>query len=316
MNEASKVILIGATGHIGSWVHWALVDAGYLVTACARYKVALPPKLAAATTWQIIDITDADSVTRAFRSRTHDAFIHLASEKFVAHAENNPAEAIEINVCGTAHVLAAAAATEVRRGVFASSWAVYGHNDGVGKKYVETDALEPATVYGSTKKIGEELCRAYAKTGSIPHISILRLFNTVGGAAYSGARSQAGFFAYVLRSMRGEGPVTIAGNDFPTPDGTCMRDFIAVQDVANAFVKSVELSGVHTFNIGSGQAHSLEEIITAFEKDSEVVIERNVTSQRPNDPSYVEADITCAQGLLSFQPKYELASMVKSSLNL
>ena len=167
MNKAPKVILIGATGHIGSWAHHALVDAGYLVTACARHQVELPLKLAAATTWQIVDVTDAGSVTRAFQSNEHDAFIHLASEKFVTHAENNPAEAIEINVCGTAHVLASAAATGVRRGVFASSWAVYGHNDGVGRKYVETDALEPTTVYGSTKKIGEELCRAYAKTGSI-----------------------------------------------------------------------------------------------------------------------------------------------------
>lgn len=152
MNEASKVILIGATGHIGSWVHWALVDAGYLVTACARYKVALPPKLAAATTWQIIDITDADSVTRAFRSRTHDAFIHLASEKFVAHAENNPAEAIEINVCGTAHVLAAAAATEVRRGVFASSWAVYGHNDGWERSMLKRTLLNRRPSMGQQKR--------------------------------------------------------------------------------------------------------------------------------------------------------------------
>lgn len=314
MNSRSNVILIGATGHIGSWVHRYLVEEGYFVTACARNEVLLPPLLAKHTSWQILDIKNIESVKRAFASRTHEAFIHLASEKFVPNAESNPDAAIEINVCGTANVLAAAAGAGVKNGVFASSWAVYSPHDEIGKKYKEENNINPTTVYGITKKIGEELCNAYIRTNTIPNLTIFRLFNTVGERAHENAKSQAGFFKYVSDAVKLNKTVTIAGKDFSTADGTCIRDFVDVRDVASAFIKAITLNGSHIINIGSGQAHSLQEVLAAFELEGGSAIEPVVTSSRHNDPPYVEADITKAAKLLNFIPKYTMRDMVKSSL--
>ncbi len=314
MNETSNVILIGATGHIGSWVHRYLIEQGFLVTACARHRMSLPPELERATEWRIVDLADAASLKESFNFRPHRFFIHLASEKSVPNAEKNPEHAIEVNVCGTAHVLAAASTAGVRAGIFASSWAVYEPRTDTDYDYREEDACGPLTVYGMTKRLGEDMCLSYQKSGTIPHLSILRFFNTVGGTAYPGASRQSGFFNYVAQAIATGTPVTIAGNDFETPDGTCMRDFIEVRDVASVIMSLVHQEHSGIYNVGSGASSSLEEVVSTFERITGTKIDRNVTAKRMGDPAYVGADISKITTELNFVPKYSLEDMVKSSL--
>ena len=316
MSKRINVILIGATGHIGSWVHRRLVENGHHVTACSRNAVRLPPEIMEHTTWMSIDLSNQDSLHKAFASRPHDFFIHLASEKVIGAAESDPAEAIEVNVGGTARVLAAAALAGVKRGVFASTWAVYAPNDIFDLKYTEDFELSPTTVYGDTKKIGEELCRTYMRTGSVPNITILRFFNTVGGPAYEGAVEQLGFFNYVSKAVRNNDQVNIAGLQFPTPDGACYRDFIDVRDVADV-VSGLAISeaGPGVFNIGSGTAYSLVNVVDSFEAVAGKKIERGVSESRPGDPAYVCADTEKARKELNFKPVYTIEDSINASLS-
>ena len=227
----SKVLVTGGAGYIGAHVAAELLKAGYSVRIYDDFSNGLHKRVDGSFR-DIVegDILDREKLIHAMHGV--DAVIHLAAKKAVEESVKNPLKYYENNVGGTLNLLAAMTVKGVKKIVFSSSAAVYSPND---KDAVEeTDPTVPLSPYGATKLLSEELITTVGNAEQISHIS-LRYFNVVGAAIPSfGDNSKDNLVPKVFLALKNGKRPQIYGTDYPTPDGTCIRDYIHVQDLALA----------------------------------------------------------------------------------
>ncbi|RYU15102.1 UDP-glucose 4-epimerase GalE [Nocardioides iriomotensis] len=307
-------LVTGGAGYIGAHVVHALARTGIglvVVDDLSSGRVEFVPGDVAL---EVGDIRDVDLLRRVIRRHRVDGVIHLAAFKYAGASVEHPLHTYEQNVVGTAALLAAMTQEGVDALVFSSSCAVYGTPD---EELVGEDTpVRPESPYGRSKVVGEWLLRDQARATGLRHTS-LRFFNVVGSQVVPDT-SPHNLFPLVMDALEQGRPPLIFGDDYPTPDGTCVRDYVHVADIAAAHVAAaVALAAGRgldpVYNLGSGTGVSVKEIVAEFRRVTGVDIEPVTVARRPGDPARVVASNERAVRDLDWQVRHGLADMVRSA---
>ena len=310
----SKVLVTGGAGYIGAHVAAELLKEGYSVRIYDDFSNGLHKRVDG----KFRDIVEGDILDRAKLVQAMqgvDAVIHLAAKKAVEESVKNPLKYYENNVGGTLNLLAAMSLKAVKNLVFSSSAAVYSPND---KDAVEeTDPTDPLSPYGATKLLSEQLISTVGAAEQISHIS-LRYFNVVGSAIPEfGDNSKDNLVPKVFLALKNGMRPEIYGTDYPTPDGTCIRDYIHVQDLARAHVaalKKTETGYVSSvYNVGSGKGYSVREMMDQLSQTLGKDINPQESPARAGDSPKLIASIAKIEKELGWKPQATLKEMIDSS---
>jgi UDP-glucose 4-epimerase len=264
-------------------------------------------------------VLDTALVAEALREHGVTGVVHLAGFKYAGVSVQRPLHTYEQNVTGTAHLLEAMAAADVRSIVFSSSAAVYGTPD--VDLVTEDTPTAPESPYGESKLIGEWLLRDQGRATApdgLRHTS-LRYFNVVGsGTPELYDTSPHNLFPLVLDALAEGRTPRINGTDYPTPDGTCVRDYVHVADLAVSHVAAAralsegrELQRV--YNLGSGDGVSVREIMTAMAQGTGIAFAPEIADRRPGDPARIVASGEAAARDLDWVMRHTLTEMVASA---
>lgn len=260
-----NILLTGGAGYIGSHVSELLLKKGYKITILDNLstgsKKLLPPRV----TFKKIDICDKKLMEKIFKKNSFDAVIHLAASLSVTESQKNPKKYYLNNIFGTQNLLDLCIEYKVKKFIFSSTCAVYGSVEGAVK---ENHKKKPESYYGKTKHICEELIQNYSKNYNLDYV-ILRYFNVIG-ASNSGKRGQLdsqGLFKSITKTLKvKKNEVTIFGNDYNTRDGTCIRDYIDVNDLSDLHFQSLKTKKAKNkiINCGYNKGYTVKEIVGLF----------------------------------------------------
>ncbi|SBW09613.1 UDP-galactose-4-epimerase [uncultured Alphaproteobacteria bacterium] len=323
-----NVLLTGGLGYIGSHTAAALIAAGHapvLLDNLANAGLDVLDRIAAAAgarpPFVHADVRDTDTVARVLVDHRVDAVIHFAGLKAVGESVRVPLAYFDVNVGGALSLLRAMEATGVRKFIFSSSATVYG-----APQYLPFDEAHPTAAinpYGRTKLHVEEVLMDLTAAGGWRAMT-LRYFNPVGahpsgllGERPNGAPNN--LMPFVAQVAAGERPyVEIFGDDYDTPDGTGVRDYIHVMDLAEGHVAAlgrfaVDAPGFEAFNLGTGRGYSVREMIAAFAAAAGREIPARVVARRPGDLPCYYADPARAERVLGWRARRGLAEMCESA---
>ena len=324
----TTVLLTGATGYIGSHTWLALHKAGYRVLGVDNFANSSPQVLdrlagllGEAPAFEEADVNDTAAMERIIAAHGAQAVVHFAAHKAVGESAEQPLEYFRNNLGGLISVGQAMAAQDVFSLVFSSSATVYGQPETLPIR--EDSALSATNPYGLTKLMGEQVLRELERCDSRWKIAYLRYFNPVG-AHPSGLIGEDprgipnNLMPYVAQVAVGKRPfLQVYGNDYDTPDGTGVRDYIHVVDLAAGHVAAVrhllERKQSLTVNLGTGQGYSVLEVIRAFERASGRAVPFKSVARRPGDVASCYADPTLARELLGWQAELGLDAMCADS---
>lgn len=323
-----RITVTGGAGYIGSHTTVSLLEAGHDVLILDNFTNAerdVPDRIAAiagrATEVEEIDITDASAVMGALRRFRPEAVIHFAGLKAVGEAVSLPLEYYRVNVAGSLTLFQAMEVVDCCRLVFSSSATVYGEPNHV--PIPEDHPLQPTNPYGHSKRIAEQLIEDWGHAWNQLAAVNLRYFNPVGahpsariGEAPRGAPSNLmPFVAQVAAGLRDR--IAVFGNDYNTSDGTGVRDYIHVMDLAAAHLAALDLtetaSGVHAINVGTGKGYSVLEIIKTFQEVSGRKVPFVITTRRPGDVAISLADPARAARHMGWRATRGLEEMCKDA---
>ncbi|MFM7462859.1 MAG: UDP-glucose 4-epimerase GalE, partial [Actinomycetota bacterium] len=261
----AKVLITGGAGYIGAHIAHNLADAGFEIRILDDFSNGLEKRVTRFKDIHRANILDREAVVNAVNGV--DSVIHLAAKKAVGESVDNPLKYYENNVAGTLNLLAAMSINGVKRIVFSSTAAVYAPSE--KDAISEDDLTEPLSPYGATKLLSEELIGTVGKAEGWSSIS-LRYFNVVGsGAPELGDNSKDNLVPKVFQALESGNSPEIYGNDYPTPDGTCIRDYIHVSDLSSSHIAALEAVNkpqiAEIYNVGSGVGYSVREVIDQIE---------------------------------------------------
>ena len=312
------VLVIGGAGYIGSHAARALKRAGHEVIIFDNLSTGYE---LLATGFELVrgDVLDASALGRVLPRV--DAIMHFAAHAYVGESVTNPRKYFRNNVEGGLSLLNAALEAGVKKIIFSSTCAVYGE---VAKVPIDENIpREPVNPYGVTKLFFEQALEAYDRAYAFRFAS-LRYFNAAG-ADDSGEIGElhdpeTHLIPLALRAAAGLGPeLHVFGSDYPTPDGTCVRDYIHVNDLASAHVKAVEhlAAGKESFavNLGTGTGASVQEVMNAVEKVTGKRVPHKKVPRRPGDPPALVANPAKAQALLQWKATRGLDNIVTTAWN-
>ncbi len=322
------ILLTGGAGYIGSHTYVALIEAGYRVVVLDDFsnaKRSVLDRLAQITgqpvTCEEVDVLDRAALDAVFRRHEIDAVIHFAAKKAVGESVEKPLDYFQTNLAGLVTLAQAMQAAGVFRIVFSSSATVYGAPDIL--PVTEDAPVQYTNPYGYTKLAGEQILGQAAASDPRWQVGILRYFNPVGAHASGliGEDPQGipnNLMPYIERVAVGTLPeLGIFGDDYDTPDGTGVRDYIHVSDLAEGHVLSVKaLLGSedgHLVNLGTGQGYSVLEVVRAYAKAAARELPYTLRPRRAGDVAAVYADPARAATVLGFQASRGLDEMCASS---
>ncbi|WNF36653.1 UDP-glucose 4-epimerase GalE [Bacillaceae bacterium IKA-2] len=321
-----NILVTGGAGYIGSHTCVALLEAGHTVIVADNLCNSKAETLEIVKqltnqkiTFYKIDVTNETTVDNVFSNHQIDGVIHFAGLKAVGESVEKPLEYYYNNIVSTMVLIKACQKYCVKRFVFSSSATVYGENE---VPFVETMELLPTTnPYGETKAISERILTDVAKANSDLSISLLRYFNPVG-AHESGLIGEApngipnNLMPYVTQVAKGKlDKLRVFGNDYPTVDGTGVRDYIHVVDLAEGHVAALNnlSEGVHIYNLGTGKGTSVLELTKAFEEANGIEVRYQITDRRPGDIASCYADASKASRELDWTAKRDIIAMCKDA---
>ena len=310
------VLVIGGAGYIGSHTARALKRAGHDVIIFDNLSTGYE-FLAAGFELLKEDVLDSSALARVLPRA--DAIMHFAARAYVGESVTNPRKYFHNNVEGGLSLLNAALEAGVKKIIFSSTCAVYGE---VAKVPIEENIpRQPVNPYGVSKLFFEQALEAYDRAYGFRYAS-LRYFNAAGadetGEIGELHDPETHLIPLALRAAAGDGPeLHVFGSDYPTPDGTCVRDYIHVNDLASAHVKALEhlVAGKGSFavNVGTGAGASVREVISAVEKVTGKVVPHRMVPRRPGDPPALVANPAKAQSLLNWKAARGLHEIVNTA---
>lgn len=315
-----KLLVLGGAGYIGSHTATELLDNGHEVVIADNlvtgYREAIPEK---ATFYQG-DLRDKDFLNDLMKKEKVDAVIHFAAYSLVGESVVNPLKYYENNLYGTKVLLDAMIESGVDKIVFSSTAATYGEPENI--PILENDRTCPTNPYGETKLAMEKMISWVAKAHGLHYVS-LRYFNACGahksGAIGEAHNPESHLIPLVLQVPNGKREfVSIYGNDYDTPDGTCIRDYIHVTDLAKAHILAVEylMNGGESdiFNLGNGVGYSVKEVIKTARKVTGHPIPAKEEARRAGDPARLVASGKKAKEILGWEPEIkDLADIINSA---
>ena len=313
-----SVLVTGGAGYIGSHTVRKLVERGDDVVVLDSLRTG---HRAAVGDCPLVvgSVTDAALVARVLADHAVTSVIHFAGLKNPGESIEHPVRYFRENVTGTLTMLDAMAGAGVETFVFSSSCSVYGTPSTLPVN--ELAPLQPESPYGESKRMGEDLLAWFRRCHGIRSIS-LRYFNAAGAAADASIgetwEQTHNLIPLVIAAALGRrGPVKVFGTDYPTPDGTAIRDYVHVDDLADAHLLALDhlaLGGTSdAVNLGSGTGSSVNEVLAATAAVSGKPVPHQYSGRRPGDPAAVFADNTYARQLLGWQPHHDLDTIVASA---
>lgn len=322
---AGRVLLTGGAGYIGSHTYLALVEAGHDVViydSFANARQDVPDRLGLITGRPVevirADIRDRETLDRAFREGGFDTVVHFAALKSVADSVARPLDYLRVNVGGLMTLLSAMEEAGCRRLIFSSSATVYGEPD--ESPTDETAPRRAVNPYGRSKIMGEEMLEMLPADWAV---GVLRYFNPAGahGSGIIGEDpkgSVENLMPILAEVARGDRPeLLIFGEDYDTPDGTPIRDYIHVEDLARGHVQSlhrlIETNESHTVNLGTGRGYSVREMVEAYGRACGRPLPHRIVGRRPGDVPVYCARTDRATELLGFRAEHDLDAICASS---
>lgn len=304
------VLICGGAGYIGSHCIRIFAERGEDIVVLDNLETGHREALPAYVKFYHADIRDAKALSQVFEENQIEAVIHFCAYSLVGESVEKPLKYFDNNVGGMIALLQAMQKYGVNRMIFSSSAAVYG--DPLHVPILETDETNPTNPYGESKRIMERMIDWVSKTSSLRYVS-LRYFN-VAGAASDGTigedhRHETHLIPLILQVPMGKREkLNIFGDQYPTKDGTCIRDYIHVEDVARAHWNALDYlrkdGQCMVCNLGSGLGYSVKEMITAAKNVTRFDIPVEVSQNRPGDPAKLVADIQKARNVLHWEPQH------------
>jgi UDP-glucose-4-epimerase GalE len=318
--SARAVLVTGGAGYIGSHAAKALDRAGYRVVV---YDNLMAGHRAAVKYGELVegDIADVNAVREALRRYEVVGVMHFAAFLDVGESVREPAVYYRNNVGGALSVLEAMAAESVRHFVFSSTCATYG--EPIETPIVETHPQRPINSYGETKLAIERALPHYERAYGLRYVA-LRYFNAAGadpdGEIGEDHSPEIHIIPRAIDAATGGAGLEVFGDDYPTPDGTCLRDYIHVADLADAHVRAletiVETGKSGAYNLGTGHPHSVREVIDTVERVTGRSVPWRLAPRRPGDPAVLYAAPNKAQAELHWTPQLaDLDSIVRTAWN-
>jgi len=326
----SKILVTGGAGYIGSHTSVELLERGEEIVIVDNFSNSSPDvleKIKEITKKDFkfyeLDILDEESLEKVFKENEIEAVIHFAGLKAVGESVEKPIEYYHNNITGTLVLLKVMKKYNCKRIVFSSSATVYGNPKELPIK--EEFPLSTINPYGSTKLMIEQILQDVSVSDENFRVAILRYFNPIG-AHESGLIGEKpngipnNIMPYIVRVAKGEyKELTVFGNDYPTSDGTGIRDYIHVVDLSlghlNALDKIRKEQGVKIYNLGTGQGYSVLELVNTFEKVNNIKVNYKIGERRAGDIAACFADPSKAERELGWKAKRDIEDMCKDSWN-
>ena len=309
-----KIFVTGGAGYIGSICVEELLQHGHDVIVFDNlsegHRMAIDPR----ATFIQGDLNDSKSVSLAINTSRPDAVMHFAANALVAESMQNPYKYFHNNVCGGLNLLNAMIENGIRRFVFSSTCATFGTPDRVP---VDEDTPQnPINPYGESKLMFERILRGFDQIHALTFV-VLRYFNVGGASEKYGEhhRTETHLIPRILQVALGRLPhAEIYGTDFPTPDGTCIRDYIHVQDLASVHILALSADRSGFYNLGTGGGTSVREVINACRKITGHAIPTIERPRRAGDPARLIASSERARDSLGWKPLFEnIEAIVQSA---
>ena len=300
------ILVTGGAGYIGSAVTQQLLDSGHTVTVYDNLSNGHREAVPAGAVFVQGDILDRAALDHVLTSAPCDAVIHFAAFIEAGESMKLPGRFFYNNVTGSTTLIDAAVAHGVSRFVFSSTAGVYASKDA---PITETDPIGPASVYGQTKFMIEEVLAWYQRLFGL-RFAALRYFNAAGASAARGEahHPESHLIPLVLQVALGQrAAISIFGDDYPTPDGTCIRDYIHIEDLASAHV--LALNGLETraqmlYNLGNGAGYSVKAVIETAQAVTGRPVASTIAPRRPGDPAILVASSDKIRRELGWTPRY------------
>ncbi len=333
MKKKGTILVTGGTGYIGSHTIVELHTSGYEIVGVDNLSNSkkdvldgIKKIIGYSPTFYFIDCNNKEDLQKVFREHSIDAIIHFAASKAVGESVQKPLLYYKNNINSLINILECMEEFKTKALVFSSSCTVYGQPKKLPVD--ETAPILPATSpYGNTKQINEEILYDCIKAGANYKISLLRYFNPIGahpsgliGEEPNGIpQNLVPFLTQSVAGIRKE--LQVFGTDYSTPDGSCIRDYINVIDLAQAHIQALDymlfsehkIAQIDTFNIGTGKGVSVLELINAFEKATGLKVPYHCTNRRDGDIEQVWADATKVKNVLNWEAKISLEETLRSA---
>ncbi len=308
-------LLTGGAGYIGGHIIRALRDGGFDVVVLDDMSSGVRARVPDDVPFVEASVLDTDAVAAALREHSVDGVVHLAAKKAVGESVEKPLLYWRENVGGFESLLRAMTDTGVDRMVFSSSAAVWGTP--ASERVTEDEPTSPISPYGETKLVCEWMLRDVSNATGMRWAE-LRYFNVAGaGAPELGDTSVANLIPLVFKAITTGRNPQVFGDDYPTRDGTCIRDYIHVADLAEAHVAAAraldESPMGEVFNIGRGEGVTVKEVLDVARRVTGIEFDYDIVGRRAGDPAAYFADPAKAEGHLGWRAKRDLEDMVRSA---
>ncbi|MBN4073454.1 UDP-glucose 4-epimerase GalE [Mariprofundus ferrooxydans] len=317
-----NVLVCGGAGYIGSHMVKMLSDSGHHVVTFDNLSTGHRNSVKWGTLVEG-DLLNSDDLDVVFSKHPFDAVIHFAARSLVGESEQNPELYYRNNVVGTMNLLDAMHRHGVDRIIFSSTAAVYGNPE--TDTISENHPKNPINVYGKSKLMVESILNDYSNAYGISSVC-LRYFNAAGAdpEGMTGERHEpeTHLIPNIIRSLlrSGDAELKVFGNDYDTADGTCVRDYIHVNDLCSAHLLAAGYlaghEGAFTFNLGNGTGFSVMQILRAVEEVAKQAVEFEIQDRRKGDPAVLVADARLAQLELGWEPQYsDISDIIRTAWN-
>ena len=304
-----KIMICGGAGYIGAHMNKMLHAAGHQTVVFDNLATGHQE----AVKWgELItgELLNKHDLQTAFKQHNIDAVMHFSARSLVAESCSNPSLYFQNNVVGTLNLLDAMREAGIDKFIFSSTAAIFGNP--ISESIDESHPKEPINPYGRSKLMVEHALQSYAQAYSLNSVA-LRYFNAAGadpeGELGENHEPETHLIPNILKAAKGEPgkSLTIFGNDYPTRDGTCVRDYVHVNDLCSAHLLALEFletnQGAHAFNLGSGSGYSVMEVLNAAQQVVGQEIPYTMADRRAGDPATLIANSARAQEILGWQPK-------------
>jgi len=302
-----RVLVTGGAGYVGSVCVARLLDRGYAVDIVDDLSAGHVEAVPAGAELHKFEIGNREEMSRLVSSKKFDSVFHFAAKALVPESVTNPAIFFDVNVAQSLAMLEVLRDHGIRKFVFSSTAAVYGNPDTV--PIPEDHPKNPVNSYGESKLMFEQILRWYARAYGLSVVAF-RYFNASGGAATWGERHEPETHIIPILLQVASGRRTqfdIYGSDWPTPDGTCLRDYVHVSDIADAHIlamKKMGTPGFNVYNIGTGKSHSVREVWQLASEVTQKKIAARQSPRRAGDPAILCADPARLKAELGWEPKH------------
>ena len=317
-----RILVLGGAGYIGSHTALELVKAGNEVAIADNLVTGYRKAIPKGAKFYEGDLRDFDFLNKLFQQEKIDAVIHFAAYSLVGESVTNPLKYYDNNLYGTKVLLEAMVKNNVGKIVFSSTAATYGEPENI--PILESDRTCPTNPYGETKLAMEKMFKWTAEAHGLRYVS-LRYFNACGadesGTIGEAHNPESHLIPLILQVPNGKREtISIYGTDYDTPDGTCIRDYIHVTDLAQAHILAVQYlnNGGESdiFNLGNGVGYSVREVIETARKVTGHPIPATETSRRAGDPARLVASSEKAKKILGWKPVHDsLEEIIVSAWN-